>query len=70
MNLFRTQEDLIGYISSMMEANGWRKEWINISTAGTCLLRWSKSGYSFTMSLEDMLAGEEILPDVSDLFVD
>lgn len=61
----------MGHVSQIMEANGWHKEWVNISTAGTCLIRWSKAGYDFTMSLEDMLGLDGTpLPDVSDLLVD
>jgi hypothetical protein len=68
--LFRTQEELIGHVSQLMEANGWQKEWVNISTAGTCLIRWHKGLQEFTMSLEDMTTAGVQTPDVSDLFVD
>lgn len=69
--MFETQEGLLAYISQMLEARGWQKEWVNISTAGMILVRFkARNGVAFTMSLEDMRKDGEVLPDVSDLYVD
>lgn len=70
MTTYRTQEELLGAISTMMEAHGWHKEWVNISTAGMILVRWSKGPYEFTMSLDEMEISGQVLPDTSDIFVD
>lgn len=68
--MIETQEGLLAYVSQLMEAHGWHKEWVNISTAGYILVRFAKDDLAFTMSLEDMIRAGTPLPDVSDLYVD
>ena len=65
-----TQEDLLGWHGSVMEAHGWKKDWVKISTAGYILASYSKDGLSFVVSFESMEFGGTPLPDVSDLYVD
>ncbi len=65
-----SQEKLLGAVSSALEANGFKKEWVRISTAGFIQTGWSKQDITFTLSLEEMLKGGAVLPDVSDLYVD
>ncbi len=68
--MIETQEDLLGHLTGVLEANGYRKEWVNISTAGLILVRMSKDDVEFTLAFEDMERNGVVLPDVSDLKVD
>ena len=68
--MFESQEDLLGHVSEVLEANGYRKVWVNISTAGMILARFSKDDVEFTLAFEDMERNGVVLPDISDLKVD
>ncbi len=68
--MFKTQEELFASVCQMMEAAGWQKEWVNLSTAGMILVAWRKGAYTFTQSFESMEQNGVPLPDVSDLYVD
>ncbi len=68
--MIETQEDLLGDVTRVLEANGYRQLWVKISTAGLILSRYRKDSVEFTLAFEEMERQGVVLPDVSDLKVD